>query len=119
MAEWARGRMSEWERSIHVNLPDDDDGFLQRACPNCQLLFAVHSKDYGNARVVNLRCPGCQFVEPFDDWVTPNQQAFAEAHAQDALSQMAEEVFDKHTRDLFKGLKSSKGFKVTGPKGRV
>jgi ssDNA-binding Zn-finger/Zn-ribbon topoisomerase 1 len=111
--------MSEWTRNVSVRLPEDDDGFLQRSCPNCELLFAVHSEDYSDARLVNLRCPRCQFVEPFDTFATPQQRAFAEAHAQDALSQMAEEALNKVPRDLFKSLKSSKHVKISGPKGRI
>lgn len=111
--------MTEWTRKVSVSLPDDDDGFLQRSCPNCEFLFAVHSKDYADARVVNLRCPRCQFVEPFDNWATQQQREFAEAHAQDALNQMAEEAIGKMTRDFFKGLKSSRYVKVSGPRGRV
>lgn len=104
---------------MSVRLPGDRDGFLQRSCPNCDLLFAVHLEDYQDARVVNLRCPRCEFVEPFDDYTTSSQVAFARAHAEDALKQMAEEAIEKITGDLFKGLKSSKHVKVSGPKGRV
>lgn len=111
--------MSELERRVSVSLPEDEDGFLQRSCPNCDLLFAVHSEDYQSARVVNLRCPRCEFVEPFDEYATPSQVAFAKAHAEDALNQMAEEAINKLASGLFKGLKSSKHVKVSGPKGRV
>jgi hypothetical protein len=102
-----------------VSLPNDADGFLQRSCPNCKLLFAVHSEGYDEARVVNLRCPRCQFVEPFDSYTTQDQLAFAEAHAQDELSQMAEEAIDKLTRDLLRGLQSSKHVTVKGRRRRV
>jgi hypothetical protein len=114
--------MSDWERRVQVNLPNDEDGFLQRSYPNCDLLFAVNSEEYRNARLVNLRCPRCLFVEPFDDYVTPDQLAYAEAHAQDAMHQMAEGALDKLTRDLFSDLRylrSSKYVKVTGPTGRI
>jgi ssDNA-binding Zn-finger/Zn-ribbon topoisomerase 1 len=111
--------MSDWNRNVSVRLPDDGDGFLQRSCPHCDLAFAVHSEDYGDARVINLRCPRCEFVEPFDKFTTQQQRAFAEAHAHDALNQMAEEAIEQATRSLFEGLKSSKYIKVSGPSGRV
>lgn len=111
--------MSDMERKVQITLPNDKDGFLQRSCPNCALLFAVNSEDYRNARLVNLRCPRCLFVEPFDDYTTRDQLAYAEAHAHDAMHQMAEEAFDRLTRDLFSGLRSSKYVKVSGPEGDV
>jgi hypothetical protein len=111
--------MSDWNRKVSVQLPEDIDGFLQRSCQHCGLLFAVHVADYSNARVINLRCPRCQFVEPFDSFTTQLQRDFAEAHAQDALNQMAEEALEQMTRSLFDGLKSSKHIKVTGPTGRI
>lgn len=111
--------MSDWERTLQVSLPDDDDGFLQRSCPHCDLLFAVHSEDWRAARLVNLRCPRCQFVEPFDGYTTRDQEAFAKAHAEDAAHQMAEEAMGERARDLFAGLSSLKHVKVSGTVGRV
>lgn len=111
--------MSDEERQVRVTLPVDHDGFLQRSCSHCDLLFAVHTGDYEQARVINLRCPRCQFVEPFDQWSTAAQVAFAQAHAQDELNQMAEEAINNALGDLFGGLKSSKHFKVSRSHERV
>ncbi len=119
MADGYGGHLSDVERRVRVTLPTDRDGFLQRLCPHCGLLFAVHEEDYDNARVINLRCPRCQFVEPFASCTTRQQEAFAQAHAVDELNQLAEEAINQLTRDLFKGLKSSKHIKVSGPKGRI
>lgn len=111
--------MRDLEGSVHVSLPDDEDGFLQRSCPNCDLLFAIHSVDFQSARVINLRCPRCKFVERFDAYATASQMAFATAHATYALYQMAEDAFEDLKRNLFSGLRSSKHVKITGPQGRV
>lgn len=111
--------MSEVERQVRVTLPVDQDGFLQRSCPHCELLFGVDANKYEQARVVNLRCPRCMFVEPFGQYTTEAQAAFAHAHALDELNQMAEQLINDALGDLFSGLKSSKHVKVSGSMGRV
>jgi hypothetical protein len=70
------------EVSVGVELPLDADGFLRRACPNCEREFkGVYTSDPERAtppRDGGYFCPYCGLQAPPDAWFTEDQVALAQ-----------------------------------------
>jgi hypothetical protein len=59
-----------------VSLPLDDEGHLDRECPNdeCQFLFKIHVDDWKNiCRDEEVFCPLCRHAAPAKSWFTTEQ----------------------------------------------
>jgi hypothetical protein len=87
------------EISIDLNL---DDGFLRRACPNCEREFKWHSGPVDDRPPDAVdppmyHCPYCGLTAESDEWLTEEQAAYVrhvvEAAAPGIISDLMEEAF--------------------------
>jgi RNA polymerase subunit RPABC4/transcription elongation factor Spt4 len=65
------GRLSATK--TEVSLPLDDEGYLDRECPNeeCTFRFKIHSDDWKNVcRDEAIFCPNCGHSAPSKSWFT-------------------------------------------------
>lgn len=62
--------------SIQVSIPTDDDGYLDRACPNevCEAEFKILADDWQDkVRDEEVFCPVCGHMATSDNWLTDAQ----------------------------------------------
>lgn len=107
------------EKVVNITLPTDEDGMLPRQCPNCDQPFAIHGQTYEDEHYLNLRCPYCEWIEEFDEFLTEEQAQFAKATATNEALDMAGDIIGDALKDAFGGIKSSKNFKVKSSGGDV
>jgi len=100
------------EKEINIDLPTDSDGFLPRQCPNCEKKFAIQGESYEEEHYLNLRCPYCEWIAEFDDFLTEEQAQYAEAVAENEARKMAEKEVGKALEDAFSGFKSNDSVEV-------
>jgi len=90
----------EWE--IPIELPLDLDGFLSRECPTCKFSFKwfptqtigqEQEQEQEQGKITNYFCPRCGVTAGLDKWWTPQQLAFFESIATNAvLDQLTEAI---------------------------
>jgi len=95
------------ERIVNIDLPTDDEGMLPRQCPNCDGSFAIHGETYEDEHYLNLRCPYCEWVAEFDEFLTEEQAAYGEAVAENEARRMLEAEVADMFEDAFSGVGSS------------
>jgi hypothetical protein len=64
------------QTKTEVSLPLDEEGYLDRECPNkeCQFQFKIHVEDWRNiVRDEEVFCPMCRHVAPAKSWFTTEQ----------------------------------------------
>lgn len=105
------------EREVSVSLPADDDGFLERACPNCGELFAIEAPEFDERARLNLRCPYCQHIDEATVFLTPAQHEYATAIAKNEALKMATDQIDRMFEDAFGEGKSNDAVSVEYEKG--
>lgn len=66
---------------VSMSVPLDSDGFMRRACPNCEQQFKWrHSHDGDHVEYVEQYfCPLCGRAAGTDSWWTPEQVEHAQA----------------------------------------
>lgn len=92
------------EIRVPVSLPLDSDGFLRRACPNCEREFKWFSHAEGDLDaepVTQYFCPLCGEPSGLDSWWTLSQIRYIHASAGGAIGQVVQDTVS----NLFKGLK--------------
>lgn len=95
------------EKVVSIDLPTDENGLLPRQCPNCGGKFAIHGDTYEEEHYLNLRCPYCQWIEEFDEFLTEEQAEYGEAIAESELRRMAEKELAEAFEDAFGGASGS------------
>lgn len=101
--------MTDMDEQIEISfeVPTDDDGFLRRECPNCELEFKwyAHAQGDPDAEVVDQYfCPLCGQASGLDTWLTTEQVEYAQRSAGPALDDLVKSTM----ADAFKGLKGIK-----------
>ena len=92
------------EIHISISLPLDDDGFLRRRCPSCELEFKWHSSDeaIGDSEITNQYfCPLCGHADGVDTWATPQQAEYMQQVSAPDIDRRVQEMM----ADAFKGVK--------------
>lgn len=94
---------------ISVEIPLDDDGFLDRQCPsvNCRRYFKVLHTDWEAAQVSAVVCPFCGYDDDPGNFTTVEQQdylqqtalAIAQEKLQEMLSGFAKSVNRRQSRN--------------------
>ena len=73
------------ERSLSISIPVDDDGFLRRECPNCELEFKWRPTPEGEKGEpmpdAGYACPYCAARAKSDRWWTKAQAEYVGALA--------------------------------------
>lgn len=92
------------EKIVNIDLPIDDGGFLPRQCPNCDDQFTVHGDTYEQECYLNLRCPYCNWIDEFDEFLTDEQAEYAEVVAETEARMMLEDEFKEMWDDAFSGI---------------
>lgn len=89
------------EVRVEVSLQTDDNGMLDRGCPNCEREFRIHKATFESEHYLNLRCPYCNWVAEFDEFTTERQWEYTKAVAMNEQGrQMAENLLDEALGDL-------------------
>jgi hypothetical protein len=86
------------DMDIPIILPLDSDGFLRRACPNCEQQFKWHhgpanAEAEGRPAPTTYYCPLCGRPAAPDSWWTRDQLEFAEGMAAPAVLRSIESEF--------------------------
>lgn len=103
------------EQSLSMTVPLDNDGFLRRACANCEREFkwlpsddasaeSAGSPDSGEA--VIYTCPYCGIQAPASEWATPAQMQLAQAIV---MREVVGPQLDEFARDLERTSRRSGG----------
>ena len=95
------------ERLVSIDLPTDDEGMLPRQCPNCDRQFTIHGDTYESKNYLNIRCPYCEWVAEFDEFLTEGQAAYGEVVAENEARRMLEEELGDVFEDAFSDVGSS------------
>lgn len=84
---------------VRVNLPIDDDGFLDRVCPACGSDFKVDFEHWLNkVRDEAVYCPHCRAEAPGTEWNTAEQQEAIKAQAMRHLHGELTQAIDRDVR---------------------
>ncbi len=71
--------------SLSIELPIDEFGYIDRACPSdkCGVYFKVLDDHWFSEKVSDevVYCPFCRHQEPADEWTTPEQDDYVESYA--------------------------------------
>jgi len=89
------------DKELSIELPTDEDGFLPRQCPNCSGKFAIHGDNYQEEHYLNLRCPYCNWIEEFDEFLTEDQFEYGKAVTENEARRMMEKEFAEAFEDVF------------------
>ena len=91
------------ERSIKISidLEIDEDGFLDRVCPNsnCAIDFKVLFDDWRDkVQDKVVYCPNCRFEAESGEWNTPEQLEYIEQTAERYILQKLDKALTRDTR---------------------
>lgn len=92
---------------LEIHLPLDSEGYLLRACPNCQKEFKLHALNDKHAKtqaveLSSYHCPLCGTCEEADSFFTSEQLEYIDDIVSGELGDHAIEVFAR-TADAFDG----------------
>jgi hypothetical protein len=98
---------------INVEMPLDEDGYIDRSCPVCERFFRWHHGPVGELpegapEIDSYYCPYCGENSPPDQWWTDEQ---VEDIQQNAAAQIMPEIADQF-RDLSRNVSKSGFLKV-------
>lgn len=99
---------------LSIELPLDNDGFLRRECPHCELEFKWHNGPANeeaeqHAAFDTFYCPLCGQPAGPDSWWTQPQLDLIEGAASGQIGRELNDMFD----DALKGLRGNGLVKVT------
>lgn len=89
--------------SIEVSIPTDEDGYLDRECPNkvCEAPFKVLLDDWEEkVRDEEVFCPVCGHSAPSDRWFTKKQLKYLEKAAVSAFLPLLDAEMKRMVRDF-------------------
>ena len=70
---------------VNIELPVDEDGFIEYECPNCQKIFRLSKNLFTNSEDYHeLYCPYCGLNSEIDDFYTTEFVEYAHALAERA-----------------------------------
>ncbi|EMA55002.1 hypothetical protein [Halococcus thailandensis] len=95
------------ERVVSIDLSTDAEGMLPRQCPNCEGQFTIEGDTYEEEHYLNIRCPYCEWIAEFDEYLTEEQAAYGEAVAENEARRMLEEELGGALEDAFSDMGSS------------
>lgn len=98
--------------NIPVSIPLDNDGFMRRQCPSCLRQFKWHhgpanEEAEGQRSPTTYFCPLCGVPAATDQWMTSEQQEYAQGMA----LPVALQALDDELGSMFKGM-NSRNFKI-------
>lgn len=106
-------RKQHMELEIHVELPGDENGYLDRRCHHdeCGRAFKISEADWERVpEDGTLWCPFCRHKADREEWHTPEQIEFIQAQIDLAVQDYVDGVLRDHVRDFnqkFKTRRSS------------
>ena len=86
---------------VRIDLQLDDDGYLDRVCPNpgCTAEFKVLFEDWrGKVRDEAVFCPICRISAKSTEWNNPDQQKYIEQAALRHVHQQVNTAFTRNAR---------------------
>ncbi|QHS17217.1 hypothetical protein GWK26_08720 [haloarchaeon 3A1-DGR] len=89
------------EISVEVSLPSDEDGMMDRECPNCDRVFQINTEEFENGHYLNLRCPYCGWIEDSSKFSTGPQEEYTIAITMGEQGpQLIEDILENELGDL-------------------
>jgi len=89
--------------SVEVGIPLDEDGYLDRACPNeiCQAEFKILVEDWKEkVRDEEVFCPVCRFAAVSSDWFTEEQIEYLKSVALNEFKPVIDNMMQGIARDF-------------------
>lgn len=89
--------------SMQVSIPTDDDGYLDRACPNevCEAEFKILADDWQDkVRDEEVFCPICGHTATSDNWFTEEQMEHLNAVAMAEFMPLLDNEMKRIARDF-------------------
>jgi hypothetical protein len=108
-------RMEQGER-MPIELALDDEGYLDRVCPNapCAVDFKVHFEDWCHkVPDEGVHCPICGFRAPSTEWNTPDQVEQIKAAALRHIHKTLGDAFDSDARRFNRSQRSDSFIKMS------
>lgn len=101
MERGGTGELEAMREEISISFPAGEDGMIPRQCPNCRGKFKIHQEQYGEGGYLNLRCPYCKMIYEKDEFITEEQEKYAEAVAENKLRKMSGDALSGALEDVF------------------
>lgn len=99
-----------------VSLPLDEDGYLDRECPNedCAFVFKIHVEDWKNiCRDEEVFCPLCRHAAPAKSWFTKEQAAKINGTVRSVFGSAINEAMRADANDWNRRQSSNAFIKIT------
>lgn len=95
---------------ISIDIPIDDNGYIDRQCPNdeCRNFFKVKFEDWKN--IINdeiVYCPICKYKAPAIEWNTPEQTEYIKSYGIKVIQNKIGEAIKKDANNFNKRQKPS------------
>lgn len=92
------------DKTIHISIPTDEDGFVSFECPHCEQRFKLRANEFEESDIINLFCPICGLAHELNHFYSKD---FIEMTMNLAKQEAMEMI-----HDMFKGLeRKSRGNK--------
>lgn len=95
-------------KTIDVEIPLDEKGFVELECPHCGENFKIKGSDFETLSFGELFCPNCGLKADKEEFFTDEVME----HANDLVKNEMFELLNGFNRDLEKVFKSSNFIKV-------
>lgn len=97
------------EITVSVDLPNDNDGFIEYECPNCQKVFRLDKNLFNEPREYSvLFCPYCGLNSSVDNFYTTECVEYMKI----AAEQQAIDMLNDSFKSMEKQFRNSKFIKV-------
>lgn len=96
-------KLSREPMTYTMEILPDENGYLDKECPNeeCLSKFKVQDEDWANlVPDEKVFCPFCGFSAPSDQWFTTEQVEQAHRQAKEAISAQIMQALDKDAKDF-------------------
>ena len=107
--------------SIPISLKSDENGYIDRKCPNenCLYQFKIKLKDWEDkVSGAEVHCPMCGHIDSSDNWWTQEQREQMQEIVQNYAANLIQKTLDKSFRDLERSTRGNKIIKITYKPGR-
>ena len=101
-----RGKMPD-NFSMEVSIPTDEDGYLDRECPNevCKATFKVLIDDWKDkVRDEEVFCPLCGYTATSDEWFTESQLEYMQGAFLAEFQPILDNEMKRMARDFNRGM---------------
>ena len=85
---------------IKIELPTDEDGYLEYECPHCQNIFSLKASSFtGSGNETTLYCPYCGLNSDIKNFYTKECVEYLKSYAKQLVAAELQKSFKKIERD--------------------